>query len=158
MAAKSLNRATLIGHAGKDPEIRYTGSGAQVASFSVATNEYWKDKTSGQPQERTEWHNIVAFNRLAEIIGQYVKKGEKVFVEGRIQTRNYDKDGVKHYITEIVADDLILLGGNPATRGGSASAPRAEQSNYRAAASAAGAAPVPEYEPQEPAPVDDLPF
>jgi single-strand DNA-binding protein len=155
MAGKSLNRATLIGNAGKDPEIRYTGSGAQVASFSIATNESWKDKTTGQPVERTEWHNIVAFNKLAEIIGQYVKKGEKVFVEGRIQTRTYDKDGQKHYITEIVADDLILLSGNPAFRGNGA-APTAPQQNYRPASTSAPSS-APEYEPQD-APVDDLPF
>lgn len=110
MAGKSLNRVQLIGNIGKDPEVRYTSGGAAVASFSVATNESWKDK-EGNLQERTEWHNIVAWNRLAEICGEYLKKGAKVYVEGRMQTRSYeDKEGVKRYTTEIVAGDLIMLG------------------------------------------------
>jgi single-strand DNA-binding protein len=115
--AKSLNKVMLIGNLGKDPELRYTPSGVAVATFSVATNESWKDQ-DGNTQERTEWHNIVAWRKLAEICGEYLKKGKKVYIEGRIQTRSYDdkNTGAKKYITEIVADNLIMLdGGRGAT-------------------------------------------
>ncbi len=120
--AKSLNKVMLIGHLGKDPELKYTSNGIAVANFSMATNEAWKDQ-DGNLQERTEWHNIVAWRRLAEICGEYLKKGKRVYIEGRIQTRNYDdKNGVNRYVTEIVADDLIMLdggGGASADAGGS---------------------------------------
>ncbi len=108
--ARSLNKVMLIGNLGKDPDLRYTGSGVAVATFSLATNESWKDQ-DGNQQERTEWHNIVAWRKLAEISGEYLKKGRKVYIEGRIQTRSYDdkNTGTKKYITEIVADNLILL-------------------------------------------------
>src|ERR1039457_1655934 len=112
MAGKSLNKVMLIGNAGKDAELKYTGSGKAVASFSVATGATWKDKTTGQMQEKTDWHNIVAWERLAEICGEYVKKGKRVYIEGRIETPSYDdKDGVKKYVTDIVATDMILLDG-----------------------------------------------
>jgi single-strand DNA-binding protein len=111
--AKSLNKVQLIGHLGKDPELKYTPSGVAVATFSIATNESWKDQ-EGNPQERTEWHNIVAWRKLAEICGEWLKKGKRIYLEGRIQTRSYEKDGVKKYITEIVADDMIMLDGGPA--------------------------------------------
>ncbi|MCX6137984.1 MAG: single-stranded DNA-binding protein [Ignavibacteriales bacterium] len=111
--AKSLNKVQLIGHLGKDPELKYTPSGVAVATFSIATNESWKDQ-EGNVQERTEWHNIVAWRKLAEICGEWLKKGRRIYLEGRIQTRSYEKDGVKKYITEIVADDMIMLdGGTP---------------------------------------------
>jgi single-strand DNA-binding protein len=110
MAGKSLNKVLLIGHLGKDPEVSYTASGVAVAKFSIATNERWKDQ-DGNTQERTEWHNIVAWRKLAEICGQYLKKGSKVYLEGRLQTRSWDdkNTGVKRYTTEIIADDLIML-------------------------------------------------
>ena len=109
--AKSVNKVILIGNLGKDPEVKYTPSGTPVAKFSLATNERYKDK-SGEWQDRTEWHNIVAWQRLAEIVGEYVKKGQKLYIEGRIQTRSWeDKDGQKKYMTEIVANDLVLLSG-----------------------------------------------
>jgi single-strand DNA-binding protein len=116
--AKSLNRVMLIGNLGKDPELRYTGSGVAVATFSLATNESWKDQ-EGALQERTEWHNIVVWRKLAEIAGEYLRKGRKVFIEGRIQTRSYDdkNTGAKKYITEIVADNLILLDPKPQGQG-----------------------------------------
>lgn len=111
MAGRSLNKACLLGNVGKDTELRYTNTGKAVASFSLATGESWRDQ-SGTMQERTTWHNVVAWDRLAEICNQYVKKGKQVYVEGRIQNRSYDdKDGNKRYISEIVATDLILLGG-----------------------------------------------
>jgi len=108
--AKSLNKIMLIGNLGKDPELRYTASGVAVATFTLATNESWKDQ-DGNAQERTEWHNIVAWRKLAEICGEWLKKGKKVYIEGRIQTRSYDdkNTGAKRYITEVVADNMIML-------------------------------------------------
>jgi single-strand DNA-binding protein len=173
--AKSLNKAQLIGNAGKDAEVRYTGTGKAVASFSVATSDSWKDKASGQMQERTEWHNIVAWDRLAEICGEYVKKGTKVYIEGRIQNRSYDdKDGNKRYISEIVASDLLLLSGRPegggggydqggssygggSNNGGGFNTNRGGNAGYGAAAGAGAGAPmVPDFEPA--GSDDDLPF
>ncbi len=118
--ARSINKATIMGNAGKDTELRYTANGKAYASFSVATTESWKD-ASGAQQERTTWHNIKAWDRLAEICGQYVKKGTQVYIEGRIENRSYDdKDGNKKYISEITANELILLGGgNRGERGNS---------------------------------------
>jgi single-strand DNA-binding protein len=112
MAGKSLNRVQLIGNLGKDPEIKYTPSGTAVAKITIATNERFKDK-GGEWQDRTEWHNVVLWQRLAEIAGEYLKKGGKVYVEGRLQTRSWDDktSGQKKYMTEIVGSDLILLGG-----------------------------------------------
>ncbi|MDI6802251.1 MAG: single-stranded DNA-binding protein [Bacteroidota bacterium] len=111
MASKSLNKVMLIGNLGKDPELRYTANGTAVASFSIATTDSWKN-TEGAVQERTEWHNIIAWNKLAEVCGEWLKKGQKVYIEGNIRTRNYDdKDGKKKYVTEIYADNLIMLGG-----------------------------------------------
>ena len=108
--ARSLNKAMLIGNLGKDPELRYTSRGVAVATCSLATNESWKDQ-EGNMQERTEWHNIVAWKKLAEICGEWLKKGKKVYIEGRIQTRSYDdkNTGTKKYITEIVAENMIML-------------------------------------------------
>ncbi|MDP1677594.1 MAG: single-stranded DNA-binding protein [Bacteroidota bacterium] len=121
--SRSLNKVQLIGNLGKDPELKYTPSGVAVATFSIATSESWKDQ-EGNQQEKTEWHNIVAWRKLAEICGEYLKKGKKVYLEGKLQTRNYEKDGIKRYVTEIVADQLIMLdggGGGKGTSGGSAS-------------------------------------
>lgn len=115
MASKSLNKVMLIGNLGKDPELRYTANGTAVASFSIATTDSWKN-TEGVVQERTEWHNIIAWNKLAEICGEWLKKGHKVYIEGNIRTRNYDdKEGKKKYVTEIYADNLIMLGGGKGT-------------------------------------------
>jgi single-strand DNA-binding protein len=108
--AKSLNKVMLIGNVGKDPEVKFTPSGTAVAKFGLATNERFKDK-SGEWQDRTEWHNIVAWQKLAEIIGQYVKKGSKIYIEGRLQTSNWEdkQSGEKKYRTEVIASDLLLL-------------------------------------------------
>lgn len=127
--SRSLNKVQLIGNLGKDPELKYTPSGVAVATFSIATSESWKDQ-EGNQQEKTEWHNIVAWRKLAEICGEYLKKGKKVYLEGKLQTRNYEKDGVKRYVTEIVADQLIMLdgggGGKPTNNNaGSEAAPAA---------------------------------
>ena len=105
-----LNKATLIGNLGRDPEVRYTPDGLAVANFSIATSEKWKDKNSGEMQERTEWHRIVAFGRLGEICGEYLSKGKQVYIEGRIQTRSWEKDGVTRYTTEIIASEMKMLG------------------------------------------------
>ncbi len=110
--AKSVNKVILIGNLGKDPELKRTGSGIPVATITVATNERYKDK-DGNWADRTEWHNVVLWQRLAEIANEYLKKGGKVYIEGRLQTRSWDdkQSGQKRYMTEIVASDLVLLGG-----------------------------------------------
>ena len=116
--SRGINKFIGIGVAGKDPETRYMPNGSAVASISIAVNESWKDK-DGQKQERTEWLRIVFFNRLAEIVGEYVRKGSKIYVEGQIRTRNYEKDGQQVYVTEIVASEMQLL---DSRQGGSAGA------------------------------------
>lgn len=105
-----INKVILVGNLGKDPEIRYTPSGMAVANFNVATTERWKDKTSGEMQERTEWHRIVAWGRLGEICGEYLAKGRQVYIEGKLQTRQWEKDGVTRYSTEVVAAEMKMLG------------------------------------------------
>jgi len=109
--AKSVNKVILVGNVGKDPEVKYTPSGIALAKFSIATNERFKDK-SGEWQDRTEWHNILAWERLAEIVGEYVRKGSKIYIEGRLQTSSWEdrQSGEKKYRTEIVARALVLLG------------------------------------------------
>ena len=115
--ARGVNKVILIGNLGNDPEIRYMPSGGAVANVSVATTDSWRDKNSGERQERTEWHRVVMFNRLGEIAGQYLRKGSKVYIEGRLQTRKWQgQDGVERYSTEIVANEMQMLD----TRGGAA--------------------------------------
>ena len=105
-----INKAILIGNLGKDPEVSYTPSGTAVAKFNIATSERWKDKNTGEMQERTEWHRITAFGKLGEICGEYLSKGRQVYIEGRIQTSSWEKDGVTRYTTEIVASEMKMLG------------------------------------------------
>jgi single-strand DNA-binding protein len=161
----SVNKVILVGNLGRDPEVRYMPNGEAVCNFSIATTDSWKDK-SGQRQERTEWHNIVMYRKLAEIAGEYLKKGRPVYVEGRLQTRKWQtKEGQDRYTTEIIADQMQMLGGRDS--GGSNasyddmnqdqeySAP-AQRSSAPAAApaakpAAAGAAPFDEFD-------DDIPF
>jgi single-strand DNA-binding protein len=114
---KSVNKVILVGNVGKDPEVKYTPSGTPVAKFSIATNERFKAK-SGEWQDRTEWHNLIAWQRLAEIVGEYVQKGSKLYIEGRLQTSSWEdkQSGEKKYRTEIVANDLVLLSGNRSAR------------------------------------------
>lgn len=102
--ARGVNKVILIGNVGGDPEVRYMPNGNAVANVTLATSDSWKDKQTGQQQERTEWHRVVFFGRLAEIVGEYVRKGSKLYVEGRLQTREWEKDGVKRYTTEVVVD------------------------------------------------------
>ncbi|OUR96224.1 single-stranded DNA-binding protein [Halobacteriovorax marinus] len=112
----SLNKVMIIGRLGKDPELKYTPSGAAVCNFSVATSETWADK-SGQKQEKTEWHNIVVWGKLAELCNQYLAKGRQAYVEGSLSTRSWEKDGVKRYSTEINAKTIQFLGGQQANAG-----------------------------------------
>lgn len=111
--AKSVNKVILVGNLGKDPEIKYTPQGTAVAKITVATSSSYKDKQSGEWKETTEWHNVVLWQRQAEIAGEYLKKGNKVYIEGRLQTRSWDDktSGQKKYMTEVVANELVLMGG-----------------------------------------------
>ena len=109
--ANSVNKVILVGRLGKDPELKYTQGGTPVSKFSLATDETWKDQ-SGEKQQRTEWHNVVAWRKLAEICGQYLNKGKLVYIEGKLQTRSWDdKEGHKRYSTEVVADSMVMLSG-----------------------------------------------
>lgn len=133
--ARGVNKAILIGNLGRDPEIRYSPSGAAVANVNIATTDSWRDKQSGEQQEKTEWHRVVFFGRLAEIVGEYLKKGSQVYVEGRIQTRKWqDKEGNDRFTTEIVANDMQMLGG----RGGGGSSSYPEDQNQDAGYPSAG--------------------
>ena len=112
MASRGINKVILVGNLGADPEVRYTQSGSPVANLRIATSDRWKDKQSGEPQERTEWHRVVLFGRLGEIAEQYLKKGSQVYIEGRLQTRKWQgQDGQDRYSTEIVGNDMQMLGG-----------------------------------------------
>ena len=118
--SKGINKVILIGNLGRDPEIRYMPSGGAVANLAVATTEAWKDKTTGESSERTEWHRVVVFNRLAEICGQYLKKGAKIYIEGSLRTRKWqDAQGQEKYSTEIVASEMQMLGDSENPRPGS---------------------------------------
>jgi single-strand DNA-binding protein len=117
--ARGINKVILVGNLGADPEVRYTAGGTAIASLSVATSEQWTDKQSGQKQERTEWHRVKLFGRLAEIAGEYLKKGRQVYVEGSLRTDKYtDKQGVERYSTDIIASELQMLGGMGGGEGG----------------------------------------
>ena len=159
MAGKSLNRVQLIGNLGKDPEIKYTPQGTPVAKITLATNERFKDK-AGEWQDRTEWHNIVLWQRLAEIAGEYLKKGGNVYIDGRLQTRSWDdkQTGQKKYMTEVVASDLILLGGRG--EGGGGGGDFAGSSRGASAGGNNFDQRVPEPEPAASGPItdEDIPF
>lgn len=115
---KGINKVLIIGRLGKDPVIRYTTGGSAIASMSIATGESWRDKSSGETKDKTEWHKIVAFGKLAEIIGKYPKKGSQVYAEGKLSTRKWqDKNGIDRYTTEIVAKEIQMLGGCNSTEG-----------------------------------------
>ncbi len=115
----SVNKVILIGNLGRDPEVRYTPSGAAICNVTIATSRNWKDKNTGERQEETEWHRVVFYDRLAEIAGEYLKKGKSVYVEGRLKTRKWtDKDGVEKYTTEIIAQEMTMLGGREGGMGG----------------------------------------
>ena len=132
--ARGVNKVILVGNVGQDPETKYMPSGGAVTNLSIATSESWKDKQTGQPQERTEWHRVVFFNRLAEIASEYVRKGSKVYVEGALRTRQWEQDGVKRYSTEIVASEMQMLDSRQDGAQGGVYAPNqgvpAQQQNY----------------------------
>lgn len=141
--ARGVNKVIIVGNLGKDPEMRYMPSGGAVASITIATSDQWKDKQSGEQKERTEWHNVVAFNRLAEIMGEYLKKGSQVYIEGRLQTDKWqDKQGNDRYTTKIYANEMQMLGSRT---GGSAgfnqnqSAPASNSNNAKPEMSTADA-------------------
>ncbi len=159
---KSVNKVILIGNLGKDPEMKFTQGGMPVAKFSIATNERFKDK-DGNWQDRTEWHNIVAFQKLAEIIGQYLKKGGKCYIEGSLRTGSWDdkETGKKMYRTEIIANDLVLLGGRgEGGGGGEYSGGSRGITSSSAGNSFDQSAPEPEHAPVGSSPItdEDIPF
>jgi single-strand DNA-binding protein len=156
--ARGVNKAIIVGNLGRDPEVRYSANGNAIANVTVATTDSWRDKQSGERQERTEWHRVVFFGRLAEIAGEYLKKGSQVYVEGRLQTRKWeDQSGQERYTTEIVAAEMQMLGG----RGSADASESSGDSHYaqgpseRPTSSGGGgsrsAAPEPEFD-------DDIPF
>jgi len=152
--SRGVNKAIIVGNLGRDPEMRYAASGAAIANVSIATKDSWKDKQTGETTEKTEWHRVVFFGRLAEIVGEYLKKGSQVYVEGRLQTRKWqDQNGQDRYSTEIVANEMQMLGGRG---GGGAVADNFDQTpQATAGASAAPAAkadlPTADFD-------DDIPF
>ncbi len=154
MASRGVNKVILIGNLGRDPETRYMPSGGAVTTCTLATSDSWKDKATGQLQERTEWHRIVFFNRLAEIAGEYLKKGSKIYVEGRLQTRKWQgQDGQDRYTTEIVAADMQMLDsrGSGGGMGGYEEPPMPTEAPQTASKPAAAAPMKDDFE-------DDIPF
>jgi single-strand DNA-binding protein len=167
----SINKVILIGNLGRDPEVRYTPNGSAICNISVATTRNWKDKTSGDKVEETEWHRVVFYDRLAEIAGEYLKKGRPVYVEGRLKTRKWqDKDGKDVYTTEVIADNMQLLGGREGAGGGDSGDDQGGdrgEGRSESRAPARSAAPAPRAAPPKPAPKaatgfddmdDDIPF
>ncbi|MDZ7589859.1 MAG: single-stranded DNA-binding protein [Rubrivivax sp.] len=152
----SVNKVILIGNLGKDPEVRYAPSGSAICNLALATSRQWKDKTSGERQEETEWHRVALFDRMAEVAGEYLKKGKSVYIEGRLKTRKWtDKDGVDRYTTEIMADRMEMLGGREGGGGGgddmgAAPAPR------RAPPVSSAAAPAPKPAARSSTGFDDM--
>ena len=137
--ARGINKVILIGHLGADPETRAMPSGSSVANLRVATTESWRDKQSGEQQERTEWHRVALFGRLAEIAGEYLRKGSQVYIEGSLRTRKWqDKQGNERYSTEIVANDMQMLGGRGGSGGGAPSGSATAAGPREAAAEYAG--------------------
>jgi single-strand DNA-binding protein len=161
--ARGINKVILVGTLGKDPEVRYSQSGGAITSVSLATDEKWKDK-NGEMQERTEWHRVKFFGRLAEIAGEYLKKGGQCYVEGKLRTEKYtDKQGVERYSTDIIADEMMLLGSKGG--GAGAGADRGERSErpqrsggYGGGERSGSAAPASANRSEEPFPDDDIPF
>lgn len=168
--ARGINKVILVGNLGNDPEVRYGQSGAAITTISVATSESWKDK-DGNPQERTEWHRVKFFGRLAEIAGEYLKKGRQVYIEGSLRTEKYtDKSGVEKYSTDIIANEMQMLGGNPGMGGGGEGGERAERPARSGAPARSAGGPTrggygnpsggnpPPAQRNDPFPDDDIPF
>jgi len=117
--ARGINKVIVVGNLGADPDVRYSANGNAVTKIRIATSEQWKDKQTGETQERTEWHRVTAFGRLAEIMGEYLKKGSQVYIEGKLQTSTYEKEGQTHYSTDIIANEMQMLGGRGGQGGSS---------------------------------------
>jgi len=164
--ARGINKVILVGNLGNDPEVRYANNGAAIANLSVATSESWKDKNTGEMQEKTEWHRVVMFNRLGEIAGEYLRKGSKVYIEGKLQTRKWqDQSGQDKYTTEIVANEMQMLdsrGDNMNQGGGGYQAPRQQAPQQQGGQQQSEQAQAPQQPAAQPAPVndfdDDIPF
>lgn len=156
-----VNKVILIGNLGKDPEVRHLDNGAAVANFSIATTETYKDRNSGERRDQTEWHNIVLWRGLAEVAEKYLKKGDSVYIEGKLRTRSWEKDGVTRYTTEIVGDQMTMLGGKRNDQGGDyQGGQNAGGNNYNQAANTpqASAPSAPANTPDTDSEMDDLPF
>lgn len=150
--AKGINKVIIVGNLGADPEMRHTSSGTAICTFNLATSESWTDKQSGEKQERTEWHRVKVFGKLAEICGEYLKKGRQVYIEGSLRTDKYtDKAGVERYSTDIIASEMQMLGGNDAVRSGQSDRPQRQAPAQHADASFADA-PAPGFAD------DEIPF
>ena len=150
---RSVNKVQIIGTLGRDPEMKYLPSGSAVVTVSVATDESYNDKNSGQKVEKTEWHRLTAFGKLAEIIGQYLKKGSKAYFEGKLRTNEYEKDGIKRYSTEIVVNDMMMLDGRPdagANQGFANTAPMAQAPSAAMGQQTGGFAPQTQQPAQQP--------
>lgn len=172
MASRGINKVILVGNVGQDPETRYMPNGGAVTNLSIATSESWKDKNSGEQQERTEWHRVVFYQRLAEIVAEYVKKGSKIYVEGSLRTRSWEQDGVKRYATEIIANEMQMLDGRGEGRGSDArneGRPMGESESGRGGYQAGGSGgsaprqsgqrqPAPQHAPEVSSFDDDIPF
>ena len=152
---RGVNKAILIGNLGRDPEVRYTQDGQAVVNFTLATSMEWKDKATGEKREKTEWHRIVAFGKLGEICGEYLVKGKQVYIEGRLQTRSWDQDGVTRYTTEVVANEMQMLGTKGADSDRNADRMSAGGGNNRAESAGQPASNQP---PSHDAIDDDIPF
>lgn len=150
-----VNKVILVGRLGKDPEVRHLENGATVANFSMATSETYKDRTTGERKEQTEWHNVVLWRGLAEVVEKYVKKGDQIYVEGKLRTRSWEKDGVTRYTTEVVGDNMTMLGGGSNAGGGSSQEGSYQQQEQQQQPASAAQASTPA--PVEDA-TDDLPF
>ena len=158
--ARGINKVILVGNLGKDPEVRHLESGVPVASFSVATSESYNDKTSGERKTVTEWHNIVLWRGLAEVAEKYLHKGDQVYIEGKLRTRQWEKDGITRYTTEVVGENMTMLGGRPKPEGAAvaptvASTPTNQPKAKPDASSSQPAEPTADTSQAE---VDDLPF
>jgi single-strand DNA-binding protein len=167
--ARGVNKVILVGTCGQDPEVRYLPNGNAVTNLSLATSEQWTDKQSGQKVERTEWHRVSLFGKVAEIAGEYLRKGSQVYIEGKLQTREWEKDGIKRYTTEIIVDmqgTLQLLGGRPQEDNGGRTQQQTRQQHPQAQAARQQPRQQPQQQPaqqHQPAPDfdsfdDDIPF
>jgi len=151
VASRGINKVILVGNVGQDPETRYMPNGNAVTNITLATSETWKDKNTGEQQERTEWHRVTFYQRLAEIVAEYVKKGSKLYVEGRLQTRSWEQDGIKRYATDIIANEMQMLDSRGSGSGGGGGSYQPAQQSVAS-------------EPAEPTPADmgefddDIPF